>query len=247
MNNIGFLNKIMVNRQFFYKLARVAQTLIIVTLFSGCVMKPPVRPDDPYYAPIMKTQPVREPPKNGSLFSSNSSMLLFTDQKAKNVGDIITVILRERTASSKTSNIEVTKESDTSIAPNAASGLLFGATPSVGGTNLSTNLTGDREFTGEAEADQSNQLSGEITATIVNIFPNGNVAIRGEKWITLNRGAEYIRISGLVRGDDITPENTVMSTKIADARITYSGTGEFAESQEMGWLTRFFNSPMWPF
>ena len=217
------------------------------TLLSGCVISPPVQPNDPYYAPVLQTRDVQDKPINGSLYSPNSSLVLFTDLKAKRVGDILTVTLRERTSSSKSSNIEVTKDNDVSISPAAASGTILGSTPSLGSLGLTTGLIGEREFTGEAEADQSNQLSGEITVTVTNVMPNGNLIVRGEKWITLNRGDEYIRISGMVRQEDISPDNIVMSNKIADARITYSGTGDFADSQDMGWLTRFFNSPIWPF
>jgi len=71
--------------------------------------------------------------------------------------------------------------------------------------------------------------------------------VRGEKWITLNRGDEYIRISGIIRPEDVSQENTISSTKLANARISYSGTGELAESQSMGWVSRFFNNPLWPF
>ena len=71
--------------------------------------------------------------------------------------------------------------------------------------------------------------------------------VKGEKWMTLNKGDEYIRVSGLVRPDDVAPDNTVSSTKLADARIAYSGTGDFANSNQMGWMTKFFNSPLWPF
>jgi len=71
--------------------------------------------------------------------------------------------------------------------------------------------------------------------------------IRGEKWITLNQGDEYIRITGIVRPTDVTAENTVLSTKVADARITYSGTGEVADTNNNGWLARFFISAFWPF
>ncbi len=219
--------------------------VLLSAYLQGCVITPPPSPNDPYYAPVLRTNPAAEQPRNGSLYSPNSAMGLFTDQKAQRIGDIITVILSERTSSSKTSNVEVTKENELDIAPGG--GTVFGATPSLGGLALNSNVTSDREFTGEAEADQSNQLSGNISVTVVDIFPNGTLVIRGEKWMTLNRGNEFIRISGLVRPDDVTPENTVLSTKIANARIAYSGTGELADSQKMGWMTRFFNGSIWPF
>lgn len=210
---------------------------------SGCVIQQPVQPNDPYYAPVLKTIPESQQPLNGSLYSPNSSIALFDDGKASRIGDIITVVLSESTSSSKSSNVEITKESETDVVPTS----ILGTTPSLGEFALDSSLTADRDFKGEAEADQSNQLRGSISVTVVDIFPNGTLVVRGEKWITLNRGNEFIRISGLIRPSDVSPNNTVMSTKIANARITYSGTGELADSQQMGWLGRFFNSAIWPF
>ena len=86
-----------------------------------------------------------------------------------------------------------------------------------------------------------------ITVTVAEVLPNGIIAVRGEKWMTLNTGDELVRIAGLVRADDIATDNTVSSTRIADARITYSGTGAFADASQPGWMSRFFLSPMWPF
>ena len=97
------------------------------------------------------------------------------------------------------------------------------------------------------DSSQSNSLSGNITVTVAAVHPNGNMLVRGEKLLTLNQGAEVVRISGLVRPVDVTPQNTVLSTQIADAQITYSGTGAIAQSNQQGWLARFFNSPYWPF
>lgn len=229
------------------QLGKTVLASLSLVVLSGCIVQQPVQPDDPYYAPVLRTVPEVNKPLNGSLFSSNSAVSLFDDNKAKHIGDIITVVLQERTSSSKSSNVDVTKESEVSIAPNATAGTIFGSQPRLGEFGLATSLTGDREFKGEAEADQSNRLSGNISVTVVDIFPNGTLVVRGEKWITLNRGNEFIRISGLIRPDDISPDNTITSAKIANARIAYSGTGELADSQQMGWLTRFFNSAVWPF
>lgn len=218
--------------------------LYLLIVLNGCVVMAPSKPNDPYYAPVLQTNPEPDLNTNGSLYRSNISINLFGDNKASRIGDIITVMLEEQTSSSKSSNVDVAKDNDTNI---DASSTLFGMQPSLGSIGLGTSLISEREFTGEASADQSNRLTGDITVTVVDVYPNGNLLIRGEKWITLNRGDEYIRISGLVRADDIEPDNTVISTKIANARISYSGTGELADSQQMGWLSRFFNSAIWPF
>lgn len=226
------------------------KTLISVILsaflLSGCLVTAPAQPDDPRFAPVMSTTDRAQPPLNGSLFSENRAIDLFGDTKAKRIGDIITVVLQERTSSSKSSNIGVVKDNEIAIDPDGT-GTVLGNVPQLKSMGLGSALTAEREFTGEAEADQSNRLNGNISVTVVDRYPNGTLVIRGEKWLTLNRGNEFIRISGLVRPDDISPDNMVMSNKIANARITYSGTGELADAQKMGWLSRFFNSPIWPF
>lgn len=227
---------------------KVLITAALVIFLNACVINEPVRPDDPFYAPILS--PSMHPDKvlNGSLFRGNVAIQLYSDRKAMRVGDIITVILQERTSSSKSSKIGMLKNNDIDILSTpGAEGTLLGIQPTRGALGLGTNLTSEREFTGESDADQSNRLSGNISVTVVNVFPNGTLVIRGEKWMKLNRGDEYIRISGLVRPDDVSPDNTVSSNKIANARIAYSGEGNFANSQKMGWLGQFFNSPLWPF
>jgi flagellar L-ring protein precursor FlgH len=98
----------------------------------------------------------------------------------------------------------------------------------------------DIDFTGDGAADQQNQLSGDITVTVADVLPNGVLAVRGEKRVRLNRGDEFIRFSGLVRPADITLDNNVLSTRVADARISYAGTGQVAAPSRQGWLQRFF-------
>ncbi|MGB5325344.1 MAG: flagellar basal body L-ring protein FlgH, partial [Pseudomonadales bacterium] len=110
-----------------------------------------------------------------------------------------------------------------------------------------TSVAQDRSFDGSGEADQQNSLSGNIAVTVSGVLPNGLLVIRGEKWMTLTTGQEFIRLKGLIRPDDISSSNTVPSTKVADARITYSGTGELADASRQGWGSRFFNSRYWPF
>lgn len=216
---------------------------------TACVIHAPAQPNDPAYAPVIGPGSVPPQPTSGSLFRANNSVSLFGDRKAHRVGDIITVVLSEQTSSTKSSKVEVSKESDINIGddPNGTLGTVLGKRPELAGLGLLTNLSGDRDFTGEGDADQSNSLRGSITVTVADIMPNGNLSVRGEKWMTLNRGDEYIRISGIIRPDDITPTNTISSQKLANARITYSGTGEVADSGAMGWLSRFFNHPIWPF
>lgn len=228
--------------------SRLCITSVLVSSIAGCVIHQPASPNDPQYAPVMAPTAQQQMPLNGSLYSASNDMDLFADRKARRVGDILTVVLQEKTVSKKSSNVDVSKQSDISVPEVAgAAGTLLGKSVGLGGLSLGTNLSSDRDFKGEADAAQSNNLMGDVAVSVVNVWPNGTLEIRGEKWITLNRGDEFIRISGLVRPEDVTPDNTVLSTKVANARIAYSGTGALADSSSMGWMSRFFNSAYWPF
>ena len=116
-----------------------------------------------------------------------------------------------------------------------------------GDLSLNAGYSGSRATKGDSKAGQGNSLTGSVTVTVADVLPNGIIAVRGEKWMTLNTGDELVRIAGLVRADDISTDNTVSSTRVADARITYSGTGSFADASQPGWFDRFFLSPLFPF
>jgi flagellar L-ring protein precursor FlgH len=159
------------------------------------------------------------------------------------VGDIITVVLTERTQSSKSSSTDTDKSTNIGMGvPN-----VLGQDLTLLGNPLSASMNSTGGFEGEGSSDMSNSLDGNITVTVHQVMPNGAMLVRGEKWLTLNQGDEYIRVSGLVRPQDIGPDNSVESTRMADARITYSGTGATHDANVMGWLARFFISPLWPF
>lgn len=218
-------------------------TLLMFCLASlvACVQTPP-KPDDPAYAPVMPRTPIAQELNNGAIYQPGFEMSLYEDRKANRIGDVITVVLTERMAAKKKAENEISKSSSASI----TNPMLFGRT-GIGGLDLGAEIGGKSGFNGEADANQSNSLSGSITVTVADVLPNGLLAVRGEKWITLNNGDELIRISGLIRPDDVGSDNTVLSTRVADARITYSGTGAFANASKPGWLSQFFMSPVWPF
>lgn len=215
----------------------------LALLLSACTIGPEPLPDDPAYAPVIPAITEIPQPNRGGIYRPDFSVALFEDRRANRVGDIISVILSERTQSSKTADTEITKESATSF----DAGTVLGVAPSLGDYNLQTEINQDRELIGESSSDQSNSLSGSIAVTVSEILPNGLMVVRGEKWMTFNRGEEYIRIRGLIRPEDVQPDNTILSTRLADARITYSGTGDLADSNKQGWGSRFFNSEYWPF
>ncbi|SDH39566.1 flagellar basal body L-ring protein FlgH [Pseudomonas panipatensis] len=222
--------------------------LLAITALAGCVSPPP-KPDDPYYAPVMPRTPMPAAQNNGSIYQSGFDNNLYGDRKAFRIGDIITITLNEKTQASKAANSDVAKDSNSKIGVTSLFGGSATTNNPLGGADLSlgAEYNGTRESKGNSKAGQSNSLTGSITVTVADVMPNGILAVRGEKWMTLNTGNELVRIAGLIRADDIATDNTVSSTRVADARITYSGTGSFADASQPGWLDRFFLSPLWPF
>ncbi|WP_299009422.1 flagellar basal body L-ring protein FlgH [uncultured Shewanella sp.] len=176
--------------------------------------------------------------KDGSLYRQGYMLTLFKDKRAFREGDILTVALDEKTFSSK--------KADTSTSKDQQMG--FGLTSDIDGNAYSANADGSfgRAFDGSGSSTQQNQLSGSITVTVAKVLPNGALLIRGEKWLRLNQGDEYLRLIGLIRIDDIDTNNTISSQRIADARIIYGGQGAIADSNSMGWAARYFNSPWFP-
>ncbi len=212
-------------------------------LLSGCTIAPVEMPDDPHFAPVIVPEKIGEPISAGSLFSTELAVNLYDDRRAYRVGDIITVTLNERTVSSKIAETTIDKDASVDIDESSILGRLV----NFKGNSLLTNVDQQRGFEGAAETDQENRLQGSIAVTIIDVLPNGVLVIRGEKWMTLTNGQEFIRISGLIRPSDVESNNSIASTKIADARISYSGTGELADANRQGWMSRMFNSPYWPF
>lgn len=229
-------------------ITQLSQCVVIsasALILCSCLASNKPKPGDPYYAPTISAAQAMPQRTDGSLYQDSYGLSLFGDRKAHFVGDIITITLSENTVSKKSSNVSVKK--DDSVVFNSGAGTLLGTEPTLKGLNFGTNVAQNRKFGGNSGADQSNSLQGNITVTVAEIMPNGNLVVRGEKWMTLNSGDEFIRISGIVRPDDVAPDNTIASTRLANAKISYSGTGSLADSQQMGWLAKFFNNPIWPF
>lgn len=214
--------------------------LTFVLALVGCQSKDEmIKPDDPFYAPVQPSHIAPPPASNGSLYQQNYSMTLYGDRKAYRVGDVITVLLTETTSSQKSTKSSLSKSSEVEV----LNPTILGQQP----LDMTTNIENDTSFSGKGSTGQSNSLQGSITVTVHQIYPNGLMLVKGEKWLNLTNGSEVIRVSGLLRPEDVSPENTAMSTKLADARLTYSGTGDLADTTRQGWLTRFFNSSWWPF
>lgn len=219
---------------------RLILILPVALLFAGCASHPPTIPEE---AVIIDPAPP-QPASAGAIYAPGYGLSLFQDRRARQVGDTLTVVLTERTQAQKSASTTTSKSTDVSI----ANPTLFGKQPTRNGIPLfDTSISGEHDFAGSGASSQSNQLDGQVTVTVVDVLNNGNLVVQGEKWLTLNQGREFLRVRGVVRPDDINPNNSISSTRIAQAQITYNGRGAVADSNAMGWGARFFNSPLWPF
>jgi len=222
-------------------LLKIILVSLMVSILVGCETLPK---RDPAFSPVQASD-LRVPQQaNGAIYQAGYDMRLFEDNTARRVGDILTVLLDENTQAKKKVDLDASK--DNSISATAP--MLGGMDPSmIFGMDLSAELASSYGFEGEGEANQSNSLTGSISVTVVEVLPNGNLKIRGEKRVTLNDGSEFIRLSGIVRSIDIDASNVISSSQVADATIMYTGDGALADSSRMGWFSRFFFSPVFPF
>lgn len=219
---------------------------VVLIGLSGCaVLNDDITaiPNDPFYAPIFAEEAPQSIVPTGSLYQVSQSNGMYSDSKARRIGDIITIVLQENTSASKSAKAEYGKENDLKLSPFYA----LGRNQSINGNPLDLGLGFESEFKGDSKADQSNSLNGQISVHVIKILPNGNLIVRGEKWLTLNTGKEYVRLNGILRPEDISSSNTVASNRVANARIEYSGTGSFADANKQGWLSKFFYSDWFPF
>ncbi len=224
-------------------------------ILTGCNSAPKRDPEYAATLPVLPAQPqANNGQATGGIYQAGNDMVLFEDIKARRIGDILTIRLSEATNATKSADTDLSR-SQTSSVTNPT---VFGANPDFSlpsqtpltatrNLGLASSLESEHDFEGEGSSSQSNSLTGDITVTVADVFPNGNLYVRGEKRLNLNRGNEYIKIAGIVRPMDIDATNTVASPKLADATIIYSGDGEIADANKIGWLARFFISAVFPF
>lgn len=225
---------------------------LAVAMLSGCYSNEVKR--DPAFAAV-RPEPI-EPQDNydGAIFDARNNISLFEDYRARRVGDILTVKLEEQTDAKKETETKINKSNSNSI----DNPTLFGTTPqfnlpgqlplaSTKDNNLAFGLGSNSNFKGQGDSDQKNELTGNISVSVVEVLPNGNMVIRGERVVTINQGNEYIRLSGMISPRDIEADNSISSIRIADAQISYVGDGPTNDANVMGWLSRFFVSALMPF
>jgi flagellar L-ring protein precursor FlgH len=221
---------------------RRAAVILLLAALNACVL---MQPSVSAYEPAMPEEIADTRVANGSLFQANHEIALFENAIAHRVGDVLTIRLVESTTASKQSSTSTKKASNASL---GAGTTVLGAPITIGGNNvLSAGIKDSSDFAGSGSSAQSNSLVGDVTVTVAKRYANGNLLVRGQKLIAINQGNEFVRIQGIVRQSDVQPDNTVESTRVADASITYGAQGTLANANAKGWLARFFDSPLTPF
>jgi flagellar L-ring protein precursor FlgH len=212
---------------------------VAVAGLGGCSSQQPLEDYDPAWPEAEAVAAT-----GGAIYQEGREVALFENATARHVGDIVTIRLVERTNASKSSSTSTSKQTSAEIeGPTVA-----GRPVTVNGTEvLVGGLGSETAFDGKGDSKQSNSLVGDITVAVVKRLSNGNLFVRGQKWIAINQGKELIRIQGVVRPIDIEPDNSIPSNKVANAMISYGGKGALANANAPGLLARFFNSPWMPF
>lgn len=204
-------------------------------LLTGCASTPSrdEEPTPPAYAAEIPREPIEA---SGSIFRAGTEMTLFEDIKARRVGDILTVMLVEQNSGTKSADTNLSQSTGMSVSAPVIGTETY---PEIG-----LNVGAEGSFAGESGSSQRNSLNGSISVTVLQVLPGGNLFVQGEKWIEINQGKEFIKLQGIIRPRDVRPNNTIMSTQVADARITYSGTGATENANVVGWVARLLFSPL---
>lgn len=202
--------------------------------FTGCAYIEHRQPITQQPMTAVPPMPPHEQP-SGSIYNPGyAGRPLFEDQRPRNIGDILTIVIAENINATKSSSATAGRDgSQTTSVPTA--GFLGGLFNKV---NL--DASGSNQFKGTGGANASNTFNGTITVTVTNVLPNGNLIVSGEKQMLINQGNEFVRFSGVVNPNTVAGDNSVLSTRVADARIEYSAKGYINEAETMGWLQRFF-------
>jgi flagellar L-ring protein precursor FlgH len=207
-------------------MATVALAGCITTTPSTAVHQPmSVRPE-----PLSAVTPI-----NGAIFNIANSRPLFEDRRARFVGDTLTIVIAEKTQASKKSDTKSERAQTIDLSVPTVTGLPL---KSILGMGL--GASSDNKFGGSGQNTSTNDFTGAITVTVIEVYPNGNLLVSGEKQMGLKDGEEFVRFSGVVNPNTVTGSNTVQSTQVADARMEFKANGFLDSSQVMGWLSRFF-------
>ena len=220
-----------------YRGVRIPLVVLVAALFTGCAWNtPPATVHQPMTA---RAAPPRDTYGHaGAIYQPETARLaLFADNRARLVGDTITIVLEEKTSASKKSSGTANRTGSTELEIPLYDGL-----PLQGLRGTELEASSSVAFQGKGDAASNNAFTGQLAVTVIEVFENGNLLVSGEKQVTINQGTEFIRFSGVINPTYIRPDNSVSSTRVADARVEYRGTGYVSEAQTMGWLSRVFMS-----
>jgi flagellar L-ring protein precursor FlgH len=223
---------------------RFLALVAIVYLLQGCAAEPVdmvLRPS-PDFQPVYPLAADRQKIATGGIYSNRQSDAWFGRGRNYQVGDIITVLLNESTQAARTQNTDVSRESKNSL-PSGLNTQLGTMSPFLKGIDVTANNNSSK---GAGKADQQASLSGSVAVTVVEILANGNLMVRGEKKLGLSEGTEVIQVSGVIRPEDVGPNSTVQSRRLANAQIAYRGSGDLANATKAGWGTSLMHK-YWPF
>ena len=224
---------------------RLIWMLLAMTALGACASKPPLE-ENSDFAPIRPIEPAADALPTGSILGNSMHMSLFQGQRQWRVGVIITVVLNESTQASRNSSLITERKATNDALSSSWTNSLLSPNGFWGDVRGDIDLTkAEIGSEGVGTAAQANALSGVITAMVAEVLPNGNLIVEGRKQLSLTEGAEFIQIRGVVRARDVQPDNTVSSMRMAQAQISYRGTGNLAESTQPGWITQLLFK-YWP-
>ncbi len=216
-------------------------SLLPALLLGACASAPSRMDNFDATTPLVGTPP---PASGGAIYQAGYDLPLFENSVAHRVGDVLTILLEEKTNASKSASTTTAKKTKAAMAGPT----LFGAPITLHGKEIfAGSVNNASSFDGSGDSKQSNVLNGSVSVTIARRLANGNLLVRGQKLININQGSEYVRLQGIVRSIDIAPDNTVSSSRVADATISYGSQGVLASANSKGWLARFFDSKWLPF
>jgi len=232
---------------------------IALVLLSGCATERLTH--DPKYAPSRPQAIITKPQNSGSIYLTSNNINLFETVKAHRVGDILTIVFDEKTTGKKETKTEDKKGMTVAMSNPTVFGKAVTTDATTGNATVDTGLgladellqalnmavSSNSDFKSKGKSEQKNSLTGNIGVTVMEVLPNGNLIVQGEKLVSINQGDEYIQLSGIIRGRDVGLDNQISSSKVANAQIVYSGVGLTHDSNQAGWGSRFFLGDVWPF
>jgi flagellar L-ring protein precursor FlgH len=227
-----------------FNLMRLAVAVCVVSGLSACSSVPSSNMShSPQFEPVYPMAAAPAKPATGAIYVGRQSDSWFGKSKSFQVGDVITVLLNESSQASRTQNGSITRDSTNNMVPSGLS--TWGA--GVGGWMKGIKTDGGSVSSkGTGAADQQATLTGSVAVSVVEVMPNGNLVLRGEKQLALTEGSEIIQVAGIIRPDDVAPNNTVQSRRLANAQIAYRGSGDLANATKAGWGTSTLLK-IWPF